>query len=143
LTLKVHIRQAAVPEVLELAGANVFLHEGKLIIGYGVAKRLAAKGEGRIQELSAKWQELVDASEIRDEVSVPGTGLIGLSSITFSPKSSAESVIIVPARTLVIQPGHSYEVMVDGDETRAVPQPAASQRARKARRDLGLRLKKP
>ena len=117
MTLKVHIRQAAVPEVLELAGANVFLHEGKLIIGYGVAKRLAAKGDGRIQELSAKWQELVDASEIRDEVSVPGTGLIGLSSITFSPKSSAESVIIVPARTLVIQPGHSYEVMVDGDES--------------------------
>ncbi|MGA1532051.1 MAG: hypothetical protein ACO33E_03285, partial [Aquiluna sp.] len=92
MTLKVHIRQAAVPEVLELAGANVFLHEGKLIIGYGVAKRLAAKGDGRIQELSAKWQELVDSSDIQDEVSVPGTGLIGLSSITFSPKSSAESV---------------------------------------------------
>ena len=117
MTLKVHIRQAAVPEVLELGGANVFLHEGKLIIGYGVAKRLAAKGDGRIQELSAKWQELVDASEIQDEVSVPGTGLIGLSSITFSSKSSAESVIIVPARTLVIQQGHSYEVVVDEDES--------------------------
>ncbi len=78
MTLKVHIRQAAVPEVLELAGANVFLHEGKLIIGYGVAKRLAAKGDVRIQALSTKWQELVDSSDIQDEVSVPGTGLIGL-----------------------------------------------------------------
>ncbi len=117
MSLKVHIRPAAAPEPLELGGANVFLHEGKLIIGYGVAKRLSSSGKDRIAQLASGWQELVEESEITDEVSIPGSGLLGLTSITFSPKSGAESVIIVPARTLVIQEGHCYEVVASLSET--------------------------
>lgn len=117
MSLKVHIRPTAAPKPLELGGANVFLHEGKLIIGYGVAKRLSSSGKDRISQLASAWQELVEESEITDEVSIPGSGLLGLTSITFSPKSGAESVIIVPARTLVIQEGHCYEVVAGLDET--------------------------
>ena len=117
MSLKVHIRPTAAPKPLELGGANVFLHEGKLIIGYGVAKRLSSSGKDRISQLASAWQELVEESEITDEVSIPGSGLLGLTSITFSPKSGAESVIIVPARTLVIQEGHCYEVVASLDET--------------------------
>ncbi|MEK9986982.1 MAG: isochorismate synthase [Aquiluna sp.] len=117
MSLKVHIRPSAAPEPLELGGANVFLHEGKLIIGYGVAKRLSSSGEDRIAQLASGWQELVEESEITDEVSIPGSGLLGLTSITFSPESGAESVIIVPARTLVIQEGHCYEVVASLSET--------------------------
>jgi menaquinone-specific isochorismate synthase len=116
LPLKVQIRPAKVPDALELAGANVFLHEGKLVIGYGVVAELNAKGDARIESLGAKWQELVESAEISDEVSVPGSGLIGLTSITFSPTSQFESVIIVPSRTLVIQDGHCFEVAA-GQET--------------------------
>lgn len=112
MPLKVQIRPANVPDVLELAGANVFLHEGKLVIGYGMAAELTATGDTRIESLGVKWQELVDSAEISDEVSVPGSGLIGLTSITFAPTSQFESVIIVPARTLVVQEGHCYEVLV-------------------------------
>lgn len=111
MPLKVQIRPAKVPDALELAGANVFLHEGKLVIGYGIAAELTATGETRIESLWVKWQALVQSAEISDEVSVPGSGLIGLTSITFSPKSKFESVIIVPARTLIIQDGHCYEVI--------------------------------
>ena len=117
LSLKVHIRSASAPKTIELAGANVFLHEGKLIIGYGIAQRLSSTGANRVEQLAKAWQELVESSEISDEVSVPGAGLIGLTSITFSPKSQAESVIIVPARTLVIQEGHCYEVVAGPDQT--------------------------
>ena len=117
MSLKVHIRPAAAPEALELGGANVFLHEGKLLIGYGVAKRLSSSGKDRISQLASAWHELVEESEITDEVSIPGSGLLGLTSITFSSKSGAESVIIVPARTLVIQEGHCYEVVAGLDET--------------------------
>ena len=117
MSLKVHIRPATAPDLLELGGANVFLHEGKLIIGYGVAKRLSSSGQDRIAQLASGWHKLVEESEITDEVSIPGSGLLGLTSITFSPKSGAESVIIVPARTLVIQEGHCYEVVASLDET--------------------------
>ncbi|PWL20849.1 MAG: isochorismate synthase [Candidatus Aquiluna sp. XM-24bin5] len=117
MSLKVHIRPVAAPKPLELGGANVFLHEGKLIIGYGVAKRLSSSGKDRISQLASAWQELVEESEITDEVSIPGSGLLGLTSITFSSKSGAESVIIVPARTLVIQEGHCYEVVAGLGET--------------------------
>ena len=116
MSLKVEIRPASVPKVLNLSGANVFLHEGKLVIGYGVAAQLTATGEKRIESLGVQWQELVENAEISDEVSVPGSGLIGLTSITFSPSSKFESVVIVPARTLVIQDGHCYEVVVGPEE---------------------------
>jgi len=112
LTLKVHIRPIAAPKALNLTAANVFLHQGKLIIGYGCAKRLVASGKNRISELSSQWQELMESSEVSDEVSVPGSGLIGLTSITFSPDSDKESVIIVPSKTLVIQQDWCYEVTV-------------------------------
>lgn len=117
LSLKVHIRPASAPETVELTGANVFLHEGKLIIGYGVAKRLSSTGQDRIAQLASAWQELVEGSQITNEVAIPGSGLLGLTSITFSPESQAESVIIVPARTLVIQEGHCYEVVASQDQT--------------------------
>ena len=117
MSLKVHIRPTAAPKPLELGGANVFLHEGKLIIGYGVAKRLSSSGKDRISQLASAWHELVEESEITDEVSIPGSGLLGLTSITFSSKSGAESVIIVPARALVIQEGHCYEIVAGLDET--------------------------
>lgn len=86
----------------------VFLREGNLLYGEGVALRLSARGENRIQDLSTQWQKLVANSEIDDQVGLPGSGLVAFASITFSPQSGFESALVVPARLTVIRDGVSF-----------------------------------
>jgi menaquinone-specific isochorismate synthase len=86
----------------------VFLRDGNLLYGEGIAHRLSARGENRILELSRLWQELVANSEVQDEVGLPGSGLVAFASITFSPDSGFESVLVVPARLTVIREGVSF-----------------------------------
>jgi menaquinone-specific isochorismate synthase len=86
----------------------VFLRDGNLLYGEGIAHRLSARGENRILELSRLWQELVSNSEVQDEVGLPGSGLVAFASITFSPDSGFESVLVVPARLTVIREGVSF-----------------------------------
>lgn len=86
----------------------VFLRDGNLLYGEGVAHRLSAKGENRIPELSRLWQELVAQSEVEDQVGLPGSGLVAFASITFSPESGFESALVVPARLTVIRAGVSF-----------------------------------
>ena len=87
---------------------QVFLRQGNLLYGEGVAARLSARGEDRIPELSRAWQQLVSESEIDDQVGLPGSGLVAFSSITFSPQSGFESVLLIPARLTVIRDGVSF-----------------------------------
>lgn len=102
----------------------VFLREGNLLYGEGIALRLSAKGVNRIQELSTAWQELVQQSEIDDQVGLAGSGLMAFASITFSGDSEFESVLVVPARLTVIREGVSFVTEVapvsDSIETRPV-----------------------
>ncbi len=86
----------------------VFLRDGNLLYGEGIAHRLSARGENRILELSEKWQELVASSVVEDKVGLPGSGLVAFASITFSPDSGYESVLVVPARLTVIRAGVSF-----------------------------------
>ena len=86
----------------------VFLRDGNLLYGEGVALRLSAKGENRILELSTAWQNLVAQSSVDDQVGLPGSGLVAFASITFSPESGYESALVVPARLTVIREGVSF-----------------------------------
>lgn len=98
------------PQILEnLGSATVFLRDGKLLVGHGEALRISAKGPNRIQELSAKWRELVQAATIDDEVQLPGSGLVAFSSITFSPQSNYESVLIVPEELFVVRGDQAWK----------------------------------
>lgn len=102
----------------------VFLREGNLLYGEGIALRLTAKGTNRIQDLSTAWQKLVQESEIEDQVGLAGSGLMAFASITFSPESGFESALVVPARLTVIREGVSFVTEVAAVsspiETRAV-----------------------
>lgn len=120
MPLSISVRQIAVPETLELENRSVFLREGQLIIAEGEAARLETFGKDRIQELSKAWQELVTESEIKNEVGLPGAGMIGLTSITFSEDSKAPTVLHVPKRTLVIRGEIAFEVVAEGAESQLV-----------------------
>jgi menaquinone-specific isochorismate synthase len=83
--------------------AMVFVRSGKSIIGYSELTRLEATGPGRLGELAAKWQQLIETAEVQDEVGLPGSGLVGFLSASFAPESGFASALIVPRRVEVIR----------------------------------------
>lgn len=117
MPLSISVRKCPVPETLDLDNSAVFLREGQLIIAKGEVLRLEAFGKDRIHELSRKWKDLIAQSEITNESGLPGSGIIALTSITFSEKSSAPSVLYVPKTTMVIRGESAFEVVADQEAT--------------------------
>jgi menaquinone-specific isochorismate synthase len=113
MPLVARIERISKPE-LNLSGKHVFLHQNQQIVASGQALRISAKGEGRIQELSDAWREIVSAAQIDD---VPGRlGLIALTSISFDAESSQESVLIVPQETIIIREDECFRILVDAEQ---------------------------
>lgn len=85
-------------DLLELlpADAMTFVRGGQGLVGWGVAKRISAKGENRILDLASAWKTFVGELEVVDTVSLPGSGPIAFGTIAFADDSSAESVLIMP-----------------------------------------------
>ena len=94
-------------------GSMVFSHGESSLIGEGVALRIAAKGQGRIQELSDAWKEICLKAQIDDQVKLPGSGLVAFTSITFSKTSGFESVLMVPRTLSVTRDGIHFVTTID------------------------------
>ena len=67
--------------------ASAFLRNGHGLVGWGEAIRLTAKGPNRMQELAASWRSLVTQTEVQDDMSVPGSGLVAFGSFSFAEDS--------------------------------------------------------
>ena len=108
----------SVDELDSAREAMVFVRTGKSIIGYSELTRLEAFGTGRISELAAKWQQLMDLAEVQDEVGLPGSGLVGFLSASFAPESTFASALIVPRRIEVIREDQRWvtEITLVGEE---------------------------
>jgi menaquinone-specific isochorismate synthase len=65
--------------------------------GFGEALRLEFSGPSRMTDAAAAWREIVAQASITDPLQIPGSGLVGLGSFTFSDRSSQTSVLIVPS----------------------------------------------
>ena len=113
MPLSISVRKIAVPEKLDLENRSVFLRQGQLILAQGEVLRIEAFGADRISELAAKWKELVASTTIDNQVGLPGSGMIGLTSITFSEQSSAPSVLYVPKTAIVIRGENAFEISAD------------------------------
>ena len=110
MSLKLTVRQVAVPQSLDLAGASVFLHGENKVIARGIAEQISATGENRVAELSEKWQQLIADTELENLSDLPSPGVIGLTSIAFADSSSYRSTITVPDHTLVIRGEVAFEI---------------------------------
>ena len=120
MPLSISVRKIAVPETLDLENRSVFLRQGQLIIAQGEVVRIEASGANRISELAAKWKDLISSTTIDNQVGLPGSGMIGLTSITFSDHSSAPSVLYVPKSTIVIRGENAFEISADVESTDAI-----------------------
>ena len=96
--------------------ASAFVRNQDGLVGWGEAVRLTAKGPDRMQQLSAAWRELVAQTEVSDEVSVPGSGLVAFGSFAFAEDSNSESVLIVPKILLGSRDGVRWLTRVDDAE---------------------------
>ncbi len=116
MALTVSVRKIQFAEPLNFSNQAVFLREGQLILAQGEVVRIQATGENRIQELSEQFRTLVKEAIIDDQVRLPGSGLIAMTSITFSPNSKQPAVLFVPKRTVVVRAGIAFEVLVEGEQ---------------------------
>ena len=120
MALTISVRQVPAPKTLDLTNRSVFLRQGQLIIAQGEVHRIEAYGENRIAELSESWKELIAKTEVDNQVGLPGSGMIALTSITFSEHSASPSVLYVPKSTLVIRGDMAFEVVASSDSTEPI-----------------------
>ena len=74
-------------------GGLAWVRRGDGQVGWGVAARLDVAGGNRFQEAVDWWQELTAAAVIRDEVGVPGSGLVCFGSFGFTDQDPSELVV--------------------------------------------------
>ncbi|WP_308291650.1 isochorismate synthase [Microbacterium sp. G2-8] len=56
--------------------------------------------EGRIGAIADLWRAISQATDVDDEVRIPGTGLVGFGALAFDDTSAAPSTLIVPTTVL-------------------------------------------
>ncbi len=82
-------------DLLPDTGALAWLTGPEGLVGWGEAARVELDGPDRFDHAQAWWRDLLGRSEVRDEVGLPGCGLLCFGSFAFDP-SAASSVLVVP-----------------------------------------------
>ncbi len=72
-----------------------WVRRGEGIVGWGVAAELRTSGPERFAEAHAWWRDRTRSAVVRDEVGVPGTGLVAFGSFAFADEPG-DSVLVVP-----------------------------------------------
>jgi len=111
------------PSLLDLLPAEepmAWLRRGEGIVTWGVAARCRTEGPDRFADAADWWSSVAGAAVVRDEVGVPGTGLITLGSFGFADDSGS-SVLIVPRVVVGTRRGRSWVTVVGDDELSVVP----------------------
>ncbi|HET8604037.1 MAG TPA: isochorismate synthase [Marmoricola sp.] len=97
-----------------------WLRRGEGIVGWGVAAMLRTAGPDRFADAADWWRTVSAHAVVRDDVGVPGTGLVTLGSFAFADEPG-DSVLVVP-RVVVGRRGETGWVTVIGeDELTPVP----------------------
>jgi menaquinone-specific isochorismate synthase len=85
----------ALLDLLPSTGAMAWTIAGEGIVGWGSAFRIELSGPDRFARAQQWWDDLVAGTSVRDEVDLPGTGLVAFGSFAFDG-DHATSVLIVP-----------------------------------------------
>jgi menaquinone-specific isochorismate synthase len=69
------------------------------IVGWGEAARLETDGPSRFSDAQSWWSDLAARAVVRDEVRVPGSGLVAIGSFAYADHPGS-SVLVVPSYIL-------------------------------------------
>ncbi|MET1062787.1 MAG: isochorismate synthase [Aeromicrobium sp.] len=89
----------------------VWVHGGDGLVGWGRAAELRTSGRGRFAEASTWWSELARHAVVRDDVDVPGSGLVAFGSFTFTDDAEG-SALVVPEIVVGRRDGVSWVTVI-------------------------------
>lgn len=124
------IRSAPIPdpgELLQLLpddDAFAWVHGGDGLVGWGRAAEFRTGGPDRFDDAAQWWRELASQAVVRDDVDVPGSGLVAFGSFTFTDHAEG-SALVVPEVVVGRRDGETW-VTVIGQGISAAPTLAES-----------------
>lgn len=71
-----------------------WIHRGDGLVGWGVAAEFSYAGPNRFADAGAQWREITRHSVVRDDVSIPGSGLLAFGTFTFSDQDHGSRLIV-------------------------------------------------
>jgi menaquinone-specific isochorismate synthase len=95
------VRSVPVPDpgpllsLLPASGPLAWVRRGAGLVGWGCAARVETDGPRRFAEAEGWWAEVVAGAVVRDEVQVPGSGLVAFGSFAFGD-APGTSTLVVP-----------------------------------------------
>ncbi|HET7735653.1 MAG TPA: isochorismate synthase [Nocardioidaceae bacterium] len=78
------------------ASSTAWVRRGGGLVGWGVAAMVRTSGASRFEDAAAWWDERAAHAIVRDEIGMPGTGLVCFGSFAFDDEPG-DSVLIVPS----------------------------------------------
>lgn len=92
-----------------LAGERpvAWIRRGEGLVAYGTAVRMAFTGPDRFADAVRWWSDLTAGAAVRDEVRVPGSGLMAFGSFAFADRPG-DSTLIVPETVLGRRDGRCW-----------------------------------
>ncbi len=73
-----------------------WVHNGDGLVGWGRAAQFDASGPTRFSETQEWWDSVTATAVVRDDLDLPGSGLVAFGSFTFADDTAATSTLIVP-----------------------------------------------
>lgn len=104
--------------------ALAWVHGGDGIVGWGRTAQFATSGAARFTHAAEWWSELASHAVIRDDVDVPGSGLVAFGSFTFTDDADG-SALIVPEIVVGRRDGTTW-ITVIGSGITALPDVSAT-----------------
>lgn len=92
----------------DVGRALSWVRRGDGLVAFGEVARIETSGEDRFAEADARWRDLAAGAVVRDPVGLPGTGPVCFGSFSFSRRSDAGGVLVVPEVVIGRRDGVSW-----------------------------------
>lgn len=116
----------ALLDLLPATEPMAWLHKGDGLVAWGVAATCRTRGADRFTDARAWWQRVTEEAAVRDDVEVPGSGLICFGSFGFADEPG-DSVLVVPRVVVGRRGDRSWVTTIGVDEI--APRPALTEQA--------------
>jgi menaquinone-specific isochorismate synthase len=107
-------------DLLPAENPVAWLRRGEGIVAWGVAARCVTSGPDRFTDAVDWWHAVSTAAVERNEVGVPGTGLISVGSFGFAD-DPGDSVLVVPRIVVGTRRDRSWITVIGNDEIASLP----------------------
>jgi menaquinone-specific isochorismate synthase len=108
-------------DLLPTESPMAWLRRGQGIVAWGEAARCVTSGPDRFADAVDWWRALTAAAVIRDEVGVPGTGLVTVGSFGFAD-DPGDSVLVVPRVLVGARDDRQWITLISEDEQSPRPE---------------------